>query len=287
MRRRHDATRGPDVPGTGEHREWAGDSGRTPGQQREHCTLTGPAASPPVAGPMACAACAIATLCTGCGRIALPAANEAWGFRESPLRLVAGDSVEIKFYRAPELNDTQTIRPDGMVSLELVGEMKAAGKTPEELARRLEAAYAGQLIDPSAVVIVRSFGERHVLVAGAVVNPGPVAMPGHMTSLEAVLLAGGFDARTAETRSVLLIRRGADGIYRGRRLDLRRAIEGGNAAAVRLRPLDIVYVPRTRIVKINQWISQHVSGLIPRLGLLYTRRTSDTESVGVSVNGGN
>jgi protein involved in polysaccharide export with SLBB domain len=232
------------------------------------------------------AACVVVTLAVGCGRTLDPVVNETWSFRESPLRLVPGDSVEIKFYRAPELNDTQTIRPDGMVSLELVGEVKAAGKTPAELARRLETAYAGQLVDASAIVIVRSFGERRVLVAGAVENPGPVAMPGRMTALEAVLLAGGFDAKTAETRSVLLIRHGADGVYRGRRLDLKRAIGGRETPAVRLKPLDILFVPRTRIVKVNQWISQHVSGLIPRLGLVYTRRTSDTESFGINIDGG-
>lgn len=225
-------------------------------------------------------------LCLGCGRMAYPVLGEEWGPDTAPLSLAAGDSIEIKFYYAPELNETQTVRPDGMVSLELVGEVKAAGRTPAELAAHLGRVYATQLINPSAVVIVRSFGERRVLVAGAVTNPGPVEMPGRMTALEAVMLAGGFDAETAETRSVLVVRRGADGVYRGARLDLKRAIDGAPAQAVHLRPRDIVYVPRTRIVKVNQWISQHINGLIPRLGLTYTRRISNTESIGLDLSSG-
>jgi len=212
--------------------------------------------------------------------------GETWGPDPAPVRLAPGDSVEIKFFYAPELNETQAIRPDGMVSLQLVGEVKAAGRSPAEFAAHLGRVYEEQLIDASASVIVRSFGERRVLVAGAVTRPGPVEMPGRMTALEAVMLAGGFDAETAETRSVLLVRRGADGIYRGTRLDLRRAIAGAMAPAVDLRPLDIIYVPRTRIVRINQWIGQHISGLVPRLGITYTRRTSDKESIGVSLDGG-
>lgn len=283
MRRQRDATLG---RGTGDIQGWAGDSGRAPGRERQSNTHTGPAAAQPLRALAVCAVCAIWALCLGCGRLSPSVFDDTWGPDESPLRLAAGDSVEIKFYYAPELNETQTIRPDGMVSLELVGEVRAGGRTPAELAERLGRVYAPQLIDASVVVIVRSFGERRVLVAGAVTNPGPVEMPGRMTVLEAVMLAGGFDTETAETRSVLVVRRGADGIYRGTRLDLKRAINGGLAPSVHLRPLDVIYVPRTRIVKINQWISQHISGLVPRLGLTYARRTSDTESIGINLDGG-
>ncbi len=259
---------------------WAGDSGRTPGHERDTDTHTGPAARPPLR------ALAICALCLGCGRLMPSVFDETWGQDASPLRIAAGDSLEIKFYRAPELNETQTVRPDGMIALELVGEVKAAGRTPGELTEHLKRVYGSQLLDASAVVIVRTFGERRVLVAGAVTRPGPVEMPGRMTALEAIMLAGGVDAETAETRRVLLIRRGPDGIYHGRALDISRSLRGGSVAPVRLRPLDIVYVPRTRIVKINQWISQHMGGLVEKLGFTYTRRTSSTESVGINLDGG-
>ncbi|MHC5053307.1 MAG: polysaccharide biosynthesis/export family protein [Planctomycetota bacterium] len=280
MRRQREAATG---RGTGDHHRGAGDSGRAPGRQREPNTHTGPTATSPLG---ALAACGAVALCLGCGRLSPSLIGDKWAPDDSPVRLAAGDSVEIKFYYAPELNETQTVRPDGMVSLELVGEVKAAGRTPAEFSEHLGRVYAGQLLDASAAVIVRSYGERRVLVAGAVTNPGPVEMPGRMTALEAIMLAGGFDAETAETRSVLLVRRGGDGVYRGTRLDLKRAIDGGLAPAVHLRPLDILYVPRTRIVKINQWISQHVSSLVPRLGLTYTKRTTDSETIGVNLDGG-
>ena len=260
-----------------EHPRRAGETGRTPGTQHETDTRTGRAVFPLLP--------ALGLLALGCRGLSPSVLELTPPPSRSPMRLVEGDAIEIKFFYAPELNETQAIRPDGKISLELAGEVNAAGRTPEELCEHLRQVYTSQLLDATAVVLVRSYAERRVLVSGAVTRPGQVAMPGRMTVLEAIMLAGGFDATTAETRSVLLIRRAADGRYVGSALDMRRAIRGAPTSPVYLEPRDIIHVPRTRIVKINQWISQHVGAVAPNLGVTFSRRISEADTVGVSLDG--
>jgi len=203
-----------------------------------------------------------------------------------PTVLVPGDTIEVKFYYTPELNDVQTIRPDGRIMLHLVGEVVASGRTPVELANAIRDLYLKQLREPMPVVLVRSFSTRRVYVIGEVLTPGAVAVPGAPLSvLEAVALAGGPNPRTAETRSVLVIRRMPDGRCRGFGVDLSGTLAGGSADIGSLQPQDIVYVPRTRIVEIDQWINQHINQIIPRLGLIYTY-TSGGVTSGVNLSNG-
>ena len=78
-----------------------------------------------------------------------------------PYLMQPGDLISIKFYHNPELNEDVVIRPDGMISLQLVGEVRAAGRPPGALAADLTRGYAGELANPKVSVIVRQFsGER-------------------------------------------------------------------------------------------------------------------------------
>lgn len=228
---------------------------------------------------------ALTLLAAGCGVAALPPGPPAGPYEPRATVLSAGDEIEVRFRHAPELNVVQVIRPDGGIALEQIGEVRAAGRSPGDLASVLEEAFGAELLDPSATVVVRSYSRRRVIVAGAVGSPGPVAMPGPLTVMEAVMLAGGPDVRTAETRSVIVIRRDDEGRYRGRRVNLRRATRGGRTTPFHLRAMDVVYVPRTRIAKINQWMDQHVNRMIPGLGLTYSKRVGD-ESYGVILGDG-
>jgi protein involved in polysaccharide export with SLBB domain len=179
-----------------------------------------------------------------------------------------GDEIEVKFFYAPELNEKQTIRPDGKISLQLVGEIEAEGKTPSGLSSELSRLYATQLKKPEVVVIVRSQLDRRVYVGGEVGRPGLIQLPGRMTALEAVMQAGGFDPKTAEIKNVILIRH-KDGKRYGCALDFSGTLAGQESISMYLEPHDIIYVPRTTIAEVNQWIDQHVNKLIPRTGLTW------------------
>ncbi|MHC4752285.1 MAG: polysaccharide biosynthesis/export family protein [Planctomycetota bacterium] len=193
--------------------------------------------------------------------------------------LVPGDVIEVRFYYTPDLNVTQTVRPDGKISFQLVGEVMAQGKSPAELRDELLKLFTPHLKAPEITVIVQSFYDRRVFVGGKVMTPGIVQMPGKMTLLEAIMEAGGFDLREAEVKNVVVIRH-KGGKRQGYALDMKASLAGEETEPFFLEPKDIVYVPRTEIAVLGQWIDQHINKIIPDTGVFVIRRHGDT-SIGM------
>jgi polysaccharide biosynthesis/export protein len=197
--------------------------------------------------------------------------------------LGAGDEVEIKFYYAPELNVQQKVRPDGMISMQLIGDVKAAGLTPAELDEQLQKAYAGQLRFPEVAVIVRGQYSRRVYVSGEVQRPGVIDMPADLSLWEAVILAGGFNMRNADRTQVLILRHLPDGTRQGYSVDMKDQMAGAGHKPFELQPMDIVYVPRENVVDVADWIDKNINQLIPQTGFVYTVRTGNT-TIGVDTS---
>ena len=203
---------------------------------------------------------------------ALPA-DQAPSAATRPATLRPGDLVEFKFPYAPELNDTQQVRADGVVSLQLVGEVAAAGRAPSQLAADLRDAYAAHLKQPEVTVVLRGDLTRRVFVAGEVRVPGAVEMPGDLNTLEAIVLAGGFDLTSAAVGHVVVMRGDRDRV--GYRVDLRPALRGEATEPFDLMAGDLVYVPRTAITNVNQFVRQYVGGVVPN-GIQATRTNGNT-----------
>ena len=184
----------------------------------------------------------------------------------SAVALRAGDILELKFAYAPQFNQIETVRPDGRIELQLVGEVAVEGKTPAGLRNELMRLYADQLQHPDLAVIVKGFYTRRVFVSGQVKSPGPVPMPGEMTAMEAVMGAGGFIRETAEPKNVIVVRN-IDGRLVGRAVDLKKAVSGEWTAPFYLQPRDVVYVPTTCIVDVDLWVQQHIWQILPPVGL--------------------
>jgi polysaccharide export outer membrane protein len=199
----------------------------------------------------------------------LEATAPATSAPEPRVLLGAGDVIELKFFSVPELNDTQTIRPDGRIALQLVGDVVAQGRTPAELREDLNRLYTPLLKKPDVTVIVREFQDRKIYVGGEVLQPGMIPMPGSMTALEAIMQAGGFDFHRAAVQSVVIIRH-KDGQRYGASLDFSDALAGKDYEPFELEPHDIVFIPQTRITKVAQWIDQHINQMIPVFGLAYS-----------------
>ena len=183
----------------------------------------------------------------------------------SKLTLAPGDEIEIKFAYSQEFNETQKIRQDGKIEMQFVGEVVAAGKTPTELREELKQLFGQHLKYPQLAVFVRNFDDNRVFVGGEVTRPGIVEMPGRLTALEAIMAAGGFNMETAGTSNIVVIRQ-RDGKYQGQALDLEQTLAGNSAAAYYLEPRDIVFVPQSTIVKVDQWIEQNINSIIPDVG---------------------
>jgi polysaccharide export outer membrane protein len=177
--------------------------------------------------------------------------------------LDAGDLIEIKFMNNPELNEEVRIRPDGRISMPLVGELLVARTTIGELTRRLATAYADILRTPSVTIQVREFANRRVFVGGEVNRPGMLPIVGRQTALSAIMEAGGFRPSAARDE-VVVIRRGSEDEPRLLRLSLKnkdgRAAEAANFA---LQPLDVVLVTESGVARTGRAIDQYVRQMIP------------------------
>jgi len=151
------------------------------------------------------------------------------------------DVLKISFPGAANLNTTQPIRRDGMISMPLIGEVKAVGKTPAELEKELSELYSTQLLSKDVTVEVQS-STFPVYVSGSVLHPGKIMSDHPITALEAVMEAGGFDYTKANLKKVQVTRREAVGT-RVYVLNLKQVMEGRGGESFYLKPYDIVTVP--------------------------------------------
>jgi polysaccharide biosynthesis/export protein len=155
--------------------------------------------------------------------------------------LQEGDIVSITFQYSTNFNAVQKITLDGMLNLETVGPVKAAGRTVTELQTELARLYKPQVKDDVVTVKFISSGNS-VYISGAVIRPGKVLMERPMTALEAIMEAGGFDPSRAKLSQVTVLRI-EDGKQKAYKLDLKRALRGADERPFYLKPFDIVHVP--------------------------------------------
>jgi protein involved in polysaccharide export with SLBB domain len=173
-------------------------------------------------------------------------------------QLCQGDVLDIKFPLTPELNESVAIRPDGKISLQLVGEMMVVGLTPSDLTKKLQEQYARTLITPEVSVIVRSFAGQKAFVGGEVNSPGVISFDSQPTLLQALIQVGWLKG-SAQLRNVVIIRKtGAsrpDVLF----VDVQKWIEEPDQTPpVLLQPFDVVYVPKTKVAKVNDFIKQYI-----------------------------
>lgn len=182
--------------------------------------------------------------------------------------LASGDEIEVGFFRTPELNTREIIRPDGGISLLGLSnprgrEVQAANLTVHQLRDELRVVYRSELKDPDISVVVRTFGSNHVYVTGEVGKPGVVPLAGPMTALQAVLASEGFKSTSLPTE-VLLIRPTGAGKASWQLLNLNKALGAADFSDdVALAPHDIIYVPRSHIGNIDEFVDVYIRRLLP------------------------
>lgn len=179
-----------------------------------------------------------------------------WSDMEPEYVLYPGDEIEIATPTAAELTRTQKIGPDGRISLPLVGQIMAADRTIAELEADASAAYASQLRRPVVEVTLKTAGPIKVWVDGEVRLPGVYDMAGDIDAWQAIIQAGGF-LPSAKRDQVALVRRGPGGTRMLRAVDLRP----NDREIVALRRGDIIYVPKTVLGEVADWVSQFRAAL--------------------------
>ena len=163
-------------------------------------------------------------------------------------RIGTEDVLTVDVRGEPELSADYTVRPDGRISMPLVGELEAVGKTPEALGEEIETRLEPFLNDPRASVTVSqatgTFADRIRIVGGALA-PRSLLYNKGMTALDAVLAIGGLP-ETADGNAAYILRRSEDGTTRQVPIKLEDLADGRDPAANRpLRPGDTIVVPES------------------------------------------
>ena len=159
----------------------------------------------------------------------------------------AGDSLTIFVWRNADLTSTVTVRPDGRISVPLIEDLYAEGKTPSQLAREIEAKLAEYVQEPLVTVTVGGFVgtfPQQVRIVGAATRPMAIPYRANMTVLDVVIQAGGL-TEFADGNNTTLVRveNGATKEYRVHLADLLK--DGDISANFPLLPGDILIVPET------------------------------------------
>ena len=116
-----------------------------------------------------------------------------------------GDMIEIQVWNEKDLSRTLRVRLDGRISLPLIGEIEAAGKSPRELSAQIEERYGKTIASPSVTAILNQSNQRYYVI-GQVKQPGEFALDAHLTVLQALARSGGF-LEWAKTSHIIVIRR--------------------------------------------------------------------------------
>ena len=120
-------------------------------------------------------------------------------------KIGAEDVLGIVFWRDVEMNGDVTVRPDGRITIPLIGEMQAEGLTPEMLRDQILAA-AGKYISAANVsVVVRQINSRKVFITGRVTTPGTYPLAGPRTVMQVIALAGGLN-EYADSKNITVLR---------------------------------------------------------------------------------
>ncbi len=103
-----------------------------------------------------------------------------------------GDVLEISVWKNPELTSTVPVRPDGRISVPLLGDVKAAGVTPLALKQTLTDGYKEYVTAPGVSVVVKEIHSRKIYVTGEVATPGVYDLQPRAKLMQALALAGGL-----------------------------------------------------------------------------------------------
>ncbi len=153
------------------------------------------------------------------------------------------DILSVQVWREPELSRLVAVRPDGDISLPLVGEVAAAGKTPLELQKKLTELLVTYMKEPEVSVMVQDTRSQRFSIIGQVMRPGAYPLSNPMTVLDALALAGGF-RDFAKTEKMFILRINADGSRQKIAVGYKKLVSvKGTTQNVELQVRDTLVVP--------------------------------------------
>lgn len=153
----------------------------------------------------------------------------------------AEDSLNITVWKEPTLSGTVPVRPDGRISMVLLGDLQAAGMTPMHLAADITQKLKKYVQDPIVSVVVLGVNSQRIFMIGQVGHAGALAMTPGMTPLQAIAAAGGLSPFAHSKRIYIL--RGTGPTQKKIPFDYKKALKGDDKQDVSLEPGDTIVVP--------------------------------------------
>lgn len=184
---------------------------------------------------------------TACGGMdSLPAAKSGKGQKLTEYRIGSDDNLQIFVWRNAELSTRVPVRPDGRITIPLIEDLPATGRTPTELARDIEKALSVYVQDPIVTVMVTGFVgpfQDRIRVVGEAAQPQALPYRSTMTLLDVMIAVGGLTDFASGNRATITrtASGGRQSQYRIRLDDLIR--DGDMTANVRIMPGDVIVVP--------------------------------------------
>jgi len=151
------------------------------------------------------------------------------------------DVITVTVWKQPTLSGSILVRPDGMISLPLLGDVQASGMTPLELADQLTTRFKKYIQDPNVSVVLTQINSKKIYLLGEVTKKGPVDMTPGMTLLEAIASAGGL-TDFANSRKIYILR-DEGGKQQKIPVQYKRALKGDIESNLALRAGDTIVVP--------------------------------------------
>jgi len=170
-----------------------------------------------------------------------PADNAARAYGDGEFQLGPDDVVEVSVYQEKELSAIVPVRPDGKISIPLIGEMPASGKTAKELQKEITSKYAQFITEPAVTVVVKEVNSPKVSVLGEVKSPGVYKIKDRATVIDAIALAGGL-TEYAKKDKITVIRVDPSGEQRHLKVNLDDQLKGRRLEPFYVLPYDKIYV---------------------------------------------
>jgi polysaccharide export outer membrane protein len=151
------------------------------------------------------------------------------------------DVLTVTVWKEPTLSGNLLVRPDGMISMSLLGDVQASGMTPLQLADLISAKLKKYIQDPNVSVVLTQINSKKVFLLGEVLRKGPVDMMPGMTVLQAIASAGGL-TDFADTKKIYILRDEA-GNHQKIPVRYKEALKGNSELNLVLKSGDTIVVP--------------------------------------------
>ena len=153
------------------------------------------------------------------------------------------DVLAINVWKEPDVSRSVPVRSDGKISLPLVGELQATGRTPLKLEQDIAERLKNYIAEPDVTVIVQQINSQKFNILGMVNRPGSYPITNSATVLDAIALAGGF-RDFAKQKGIYILRQNPEGTETRLPFNYKEVVKGKNSAQnVKLQPRDTIVVP--------------------------------------------